>query len=599
MIIPRREKNKFWALNLGLREWLSLAGSLMIAFFVSLIGVVINFSEIIARFFRPHAGSLVVEFLINFLVLWVIVLLIVSYLRWRKAALKNEELEDIIESISPDVLLVVDPDRNILTLSVSVQRMFGHRPEAVMGRKTDLIYSDRRSSPSNKHEIYDALEREGFHIGWATGKRKDGRTFPLEIISGVMKRHGGSILLLRDITERKNAEELLLDREMQLRQSQKMEALGLLAGGVAHDFNNLLTSILGFGALAVDALPEGHPARADIREVLSSAERAAKLTAQLLAIGRRQSLQIQRINLNETVDGMVLLLKRTLGEDVALDIQMSPDPEFVEADAGGVEQVILNLAVNARDAMPKGGILQIQTRCITLDEAYCKTHVAVEPGRYGMLKIKDSGCGMESTIQEHIFEPFFTTKERGRGTGLGLSMVYGIVRQCHGYIEVDSHVGAGTEFRIYLRSAVGGGCVPPLPIPEPLKPGSETILVVEDDAPVRNFTQRILAQLGYHVIAVSNPEEALKICSDATKTIHLIVTDIVLPGMSGAVLMKQVLGFKPGVKVLYVTGFDRESAVKYGVDPIFDHILVKPYKQDALAGKVREILGPERIADKI
>lgn len=598
MIIQRRKNKKFWALNLEIQEWFALALSLMMAFAVSLVGVFINFNARIAQFFQPHAKSGLVQFVINFLVLWMIVLLVYSYIRWRKAAMKNEELEDIIESISPDVLLVVDPARNILTTSVSVLRMFGYNSDEVVGRKTDLIYGDRRQSAGNKHEIYDALEREGFHVGWASGKRKDGRVFPLEIISGVLNRHGGSVLLLRDITERKNAEELLLEREMQLRQSQKMEALGLLAGGVAHDFNNLLTSILGFGALAVEALPEGHPARADVLEAMNSAERAAKLTAQLLAIGRRQSLQIQRINLNETVEGMVLLLKRTLGEDINLDIQMSPEPEFVSADFGGIEQVILNLAVNARDAMPKGGSLQIQTCGVTLDDAYCQAHVSVEPGRYGMLKIRDGGCGMEPAVQDHIFEPFFTTKERGRGTGLGLSMVYGIVRQCHGYIEVESQVGVGTEFRIYLRTADQIALVDSVSR-ETVKSGHETILVVEDDPSVRFFTQRTLAQLGYQVLAVSSPEDALKLCSDVSREVHLIVSDVVLPGMSGAVLMRKILGFKPDVKALYVTGFDRESAIKYGVDPVFDHMLVKPYKQEDLAGKVRELLGAERTIGRV
>jgi len=595
MRIQKRQNETIWYVNLEVREWFVLAMSLMMAFAVAFVGVIINFNEKIAVFFRPHACSVWVQFVINFLVLWLVVLLILSYTRWRKAALKNEELEDIIASISPDVLLVVDRNRNILTTSVSVMRMFGHHPDEVLGRKTDLIYSDRRNSTNSKHEIYDALEREGFHVGCATGIRKDGSSFPLEIISGVLKRHGGSVLLLRDITERKNAEELLLEREMQLRQSQKMEALGLLAGGVAHDFNNLLTSILGFGALALDAIPQGHSARTDIQEVLNSAERAAKLTAQLLAIGRRQSLQIRCMNLNESVEGMVLLLKRTLGEDVALDIQMSPDPEFIEADSGGIEQVILNLAVNARDAMPNGGTLQIKTSAITLDKEYCMSHVAVEPGRYGLLIIKDSGCGMAPAVQEHIFEPFYTTKERGRGTGLGLSMVYGIVRQCHGYIEVDSLVGMGTEFRIYLPSSEKGeGVVTPRRDNALAKAGTEPILIVEDDAPVRGFTQRILVQLGYEVLAVASPEEALQICSDPDKTIQLIVADIVLPGMSGTVLVKQIKRMKPGIKVLFVTGFDHESAIKYGVDPVLDHILVKPFKQEALAGKLREILDMER-----
>jgi signal transduction histidine kinase/ActR/RegA family two-component response regulator len=416
----------------------------------------------------------------------------------------------------------------------------------------------------------------------------------MEIISGVLKRHGGSVLLLRDITERKNAEELLFEREMQLRQSQKMEALGLLAGGVAHDFNNLLTSILGFGALAMEALPEGHPAKTDIEEVLSSAERAAKLTAQLLAVGRRQSLKIQKVSLNGSVEGMVLLLKRTLGEDIVLDIQLNPMLEHIEADLGGIEQVILNLAVNARDAMPKGGTLLIQTCSVVLDEEYCKTHVGVEAGRYGVLVMKDSGCGMEAAVREHIFEPFFTTKERGRGTGLGLSMVYGIVRQCHGYIEVDSQVGDGTEFKIYFRLVEGGAAEEPTLLLTG-GGGSETILVVEDDPAVRTYTQRILIQHGYEVLVVAQPAGALKLCEDKTREIHLIVADIVLPGMSGAELMAQIRRFQPDVKVLYVTGFDHEAAQRYGVDPVVDQLLVKPYKQEDLVGKVREILGSERI----
>lgn len=589
MRMQRRNKGQSQLFSIEFREWVVLAISLLMAFTLSLIGVIINFNEKISHFFQPHAKTITVQFLINFLVLWVIVLLVYSYVRWRRAAIKNEELEDIIESISPDVLLVVDRNRNIITASVSVLRMFGHQPEEVLGRKTDLIYSDRRNSQNAKHEIYDALEREGFHIGWAKGMRKDGRTFPLEIITGILKRHGGSVLLLRDITERKKAEEMLLDREMQLRQSQKMEALGLLAGGVAHDFNNLLTSILGFGALAVEALPEGHPARMDVQEVLNSAERAAKLTGQLLAIGRRQSLQIKCIDLNSAVDGMVLLLKRTLGEDIVLDIHLDNETEFVEADPGGVEQIILNLAVNARDAMPKGGTLRIGTSTVELDEGYCKAHMGLEPGRFGVLVMKDSGCGMESSVLEHIFEPFFTTKERGRGTGLGLSMVYGIVSQCHGHIAVESQLGFGTEFKVYFR-APGQFFLPQVADAASSETNPETILVVEDDPAVRGFSLQMLVQWGYNVVAVSSPEEALTVCSDVSKPIHLIIANVITTGMSGAVLLKQVQQFKPRVKLLYVTGLDRETVMQYGIDPTVEHILMKPYKQDVFIAKVREIL---------
>jgi PAS domain S-box-containing protein len=435
------------------REWRVLSVSLMVAFATALAGVGINFNEFIFDFLRPHARSPVVLFLINFLVMWIMVLLLASYVRWRREAMRNEELEDILDSISPDVLLVVDAQRTIVMVNATVLRMFGYTINETLGRKTDLLYFDRRRMANSKHEVYDALEREGFHVGWATGKRKDGSTFPLEIITGILRRHGGGVLLLRDVTERKNAEELLVERELQLRQAQKMEALGLLAGGVAHDFNNLLTGILGFSHLAHDALPEGHPVKADLKEVIHGSERAAKLTAQLLAVGRKQPLHIRPLDLNGVVNGMVMLLKRTLSEGVSLELQLGEAVGLVEADAGGVEQVLLNLAINARDAMPQGGPLVVRTARVSFGEDYCRTHVNVEPGIYGLLAVRDAGCGMTKTIQERIFEPFFTTKEKGKGTGLGLSTVYGIVRQCMGCIEVESEVGKGTEFRIYFRAA--------------------------------------------------------------------------------------------------------------------------------------------------
>jgi PAS domain S-box-containing protein len=590
MMIQKRHRDSIRSAAWSTREWRVLALSLITAFMAALLGVAINFNQAIGAFFRPHADQPLVQFTINFLVVWLVVLLMASYLRWRRAALKNEELEDIVDSISPDVLLVVDPKRNILMTSASVLRMFGHDPEAVLGRKTDLLYGDRRSLPNDKHEIYDALEKEGFHIGLAKGIRKDGRTFPLEIISGVLKEHGGSVLLLRDITERENAEKTLVEREMQLRQSQKMEALGLLAGGVAHDFNNLLTSIMGFGSLALESLPAGHPAKQDLKEVLNSADRAAKLTGQLLSVGRKQRMEIHPLDLNATVDGMVLLLKRTLGEDVVLDIKLDERTGIVEADSSGIEQVILNLAVNARDAMPQGGTLTIQTRRVTLDEAYCRTHVAVEPGTYGVLVVRDSGVGMNKEIKERMFEPFFTTKATGKGTGLGLSLVYGIVRQCAGNIEVDSHPGSGTEFRIFFRGAkkadvekVPGG-------PAPSLAGTESLLLVEDDEAVRGFAVRILSGLGYRVYEAPSADEALRHGREHSGRVDLILADVVLPGINGADLVARIRESCPQAKVLYVTGFDERLAIQHGVDPARDAILMKPFKQELLAAKVRQIL---------
>jgi PAS domain S-box-containing protein len=590
MAIERRRNPKLRPIWWTSREWMALIGSLVLAGSVALLGAAINFNEWLLAFFHPHANQPLVEFTINFLFVWLVVLLILSYLRWRRAALHSQELEDIIDGINPDVLLVIDKDRTILMSNRSMDRMFGHSQEAIIGQKTDMLYFDRRQTPGQKHEIYDSLEREGFHVGAATGRKRDGQVFPLEIITGLLKQHGGSVLLLRDISERQRAEELLLEREGQLRQSQKMEALGLLAGGVAHDFNNLLTSILGFSTLALETIPADHAARADLREVIAAAERAAKLTSQLLTLGRKQALQIGPLEINSVVGGMAELLRRTLSEEVALDLQLDPKAGHVLADKGGVEQVLLNLAVNARDAMPKGGHLTIRTDQVVLDDAYCRKHVGVEPGAYGRLLVRDSGEGMSGEVQERIFEPFFTTKEKGKGTGLGLSMVYGIVRQCQGYIEFDSVRGKGSEFRVYFKpSEAGAGECPP-EAPAPVPTGAETILIVEDEPVLRTLAARVLGGLGYRVLEAEGGHEAVECCNRLHVPIHLILMDLVLPDGNGADIIAQVRALRKDFRVLYVTGFGTEAMTRHGLENGPDAVIGKPYTQDTLARKVREVL---------
>jgi PAS domain S-box-containing protein len=590
MIMTRLDRDPLRLMTWSRREWRTLTLSLLVAFSATAIGAAINFNEYITKFFRPHAEIPVVVFLANFLVLWIVILLVMSYLRWRKEALRNEELEDILDSINPDVMLVVDAKRDILMVNAAVVRMFGYEMEEVIKRKTELLYFDRRRVPGSNHEIYDELEKEGFHIGWATGRRKEGKTFPIEIVTGLLKGRGGSVLLIRDVTQRKNVEELLLEREHQLRQAQKMEALGLLAGGVAHDFNNLLTSILGFSNLALDSLPTDHPAREDIKEVVNGAERAVKLTSQLLSVGRKQALQLKVLDLNEIMNGMVLLLKRTLGEDVVLNIKLGDDVGLVEGDTGGVEQIVLNLAVNARDAMLRGGTLEISTRKVVLDEEYCRRHVSVEPGAYGVLIVKDTGCGMSTDVRERIFEPFYTTKEKGKGTGLGLSTVYGIVRQCRGSIEVESAVGFGTEFRIFFRSVAAAGDKGKTVAQMRLPHGNETVLVVEDDPTVRGFASRSLSSLGYKVIEASGESEALEICQGRTEPLHLILVDVVLSEGSGLDMVTEVSRIRSDFKVLYVTGFDETSAVQHGLELGHHRYITKPYSIEVLAENVRRTL---------
>lgn len=587
MLTKRTSRQKAFWLR---REWEGLTGSIVIAVLAAAVGLEINFPERLTVFFGPHGTDTKVLFLVNFLVVWLIVLLVVSYRRWRSAALRNQELEDIVDSINPDVLLVVDANRTILMANMTTSRMFGYDLEEVLTKKTDFLYFDRRTASDRKREIYDALEREGFHVGTATGRRKNGQTFPLEIITGLLKQHGGSVLLLRDITERKKAEDVLLEREAQLRQSQKMEALGLLAGGVAHDFNNLLTSILGFGNLALNSIPAEHPARRDIEEVVRAGEHAAKLTAQLLAMGRKQPLQIRPVDLNGVVHGVANMLRRLLGEDVALTLDLSPGLGNVKGDPGGLEQVLLNLAVNARDAMPKGGRLRISTSVVQVSADRCKMHGDAVAGAYGCLAVRDSGSGMTPEVKEHLFEPFFTTKDVGKGTGLGLSTVYGIIRQCGGFIEVESEISKGAEFRVFLplgeASAEGSNPAQAEDLPR----GSETILLVEDEPGVRGFASRVLGELGYRIIEASESETALELCARTKSPVHLILTDVVLPGLGGYELVDRARRVRSDFKVMYVTGFDREASEQRGESLLRDDVLPKPYSAAQLARRVRQAL---------
>ncbi|MFH0879924.1 MAG: PAS domain S-box protein [Lentisphaerota bacterium] len=415
------------------------------------------------------------------------------------------------------------------------------------------------------------------------------------------------ITVIRDITDRKQTESALRQSEEQLRQSQKMEAIGRLAGGVAHDFNNLLTSILGFSHLALDELQEGHPSASDIREVIQGAERAAKLTQQLLAMGRRQMLQIVPLDLNTVVVNMEQLLRRTLGEDLELVIFLGDELGSVEADAGYLEQVILNLAVNARDAMTQGGVLSIQTLKAQFGDSKVHLPGGIQPGEYVMLMVRDTGSGMTSEVMEHAFEPFYTTKEHGKGTGLGLTMVYGIVKQCHGHIELESpapvrpdlhlsgsnagHPGRGTEVRIYFPS-VQSPSEKPVQLDELYVPrGNESILVVEDEDAVRRFTVRILQGLGYHVMEARHAMEATTVCQDRNVRIDMILSDVVMPQISGPEMIRHVRTFRQDFKVLFATGFTQDTIVQHGLsEEGGDAVILKPFTREALAAKIRQVL---------
>ena len=402
----------------------------------------------------------------------------------------------------------------------------------------------------------------------------------------VVRDPHGSVRLagtVQDITEYKRLED-------QLRQSQRMEAVGRLAGGVAHDFNNLLTIISGYSELLAAQLDPDSPMRKDVEEIIHAGERAASLTRQLLAFSRRQILQLRVFGLNAVVADLDKMLRRLIGEDVDLLTVLDPGLGTVKADPTQIEQVIMNLAVNARDAMPRGGRLLIQTGNVHLDENYVRDHAEVQPGSYVMLAVTDNGIGMTAGTMSHIFEPFFTTKARDKGTGLGLSTVYGIVKQSGGSIFVYSEPGRGTTFKIYLPRVDEHAVVPHAAEGRPLSRGAETVLVVEDEAGVRDLIRAILEGHGYHVLDADSGPEALEIVRRRAAPVHLMITDVVMPGMSGGELAEMAHAIAPDMKVLFISGYTDEAVVQHGVLHAGIPFLQKPFTRHALAAKIRELL---------
>jgi len=379
--------------------------------------------------------------------------------------------------------------------------------------------------------------------------------------------------------------------EEQLRQSQKMEAVGQLAGGIAHDFNNLLTAILGSTQLLLHNTPSGDPRREDAEEIRHAGLRAAELTRQLLAFSRRQVLAPKVLDVNSVVAHMDRMLRRLLGEDVELATSLDPAAGAVNADPGQLEQVLLNLAVNARDAMPGGGRLSIETTRVTLHDEHVERRHRMPAGDYVCLAVADTGVGMDETTQAHLFEPFFTTKEVGKGTGLGLATVYGIVKQSGGYIWVYSEAGHGTTVKVYLPRVPGVAEAPaPASEPQQVRGGDETVLLVEDAAPVRTLARRSLEARGYRVLDAADGPSALELSTRHAGGIAILVTDVVMPGMSGRELAERLAPARPSMKVLYTSGYTDDAMVRQGVLNAGVAFLQKPFVPDTLARKVREVL---------
>jgi PAS domain S-box-containing protein len=497
---------------------------------------------------------------------------------------RAEQTLHAILATSPDAVLVLGEGGTIRQGNPVTERLFGYTPRALVGRRvTELLPS---AGPLGEPALAAQLDRVGGRLTLhSDARRADGSTFPAEITVGAMRLEPERLfaVFVHDLTERNRLEE-------QLRQAVKMEAIGRLAGGVAHDFNNQLTVINGYADLLLSSLPPEDGAREFLSEIRRSGEHAATLTRHLLAFSRKQRLVPQVLNLNTVLGELSKMLRRMLGADIHLVTDLDPELGAVRADPNQLEQVLINLAVNARDAMPQGGRLEICTR--NLDPIDRSEHnPEMPPGPRVLLDVRDSGAGMTEAVRLRIFEPFFTTKGPGKGTGLGLATVYGIVKQSGGHIEVLSAPGAGSAFRIYLprvAEAAVFGMAPAETVQVPR--GNETILLAEDEPSVRGIASVILRSCGYQVLEAAEGTEALRRLGEYTGPLHLLVTDVMMPRMNGAQLAEQVRKVRPDVRVLFISGYTADVMIPHGGPASDQGFLQKPFTPLSLARKVREVL---------
>jgi len=496
----------------------------------------------------------------------------------------NEHLAAVIQS-SPLAIYTLDPASTVLTWNRAAEALYGWRAEEVIGRALPTVSQDLEDHARLRDRVLRGEALRGVEV---TRRKKDGTLVNISLsvapLHDAAGRVTGMLSLAADVTEMRQL-------EGQYRQAQKMEAVGRLAGGIAHDFNNLLTAILGTTALVLEDLGLDARARLDIQEIEKAAKRAAGLTRQLLIFSRQQVLEPRALDLNALVGNLEKMLHRLIGEDIELVTKPAASLGAVRADPGQLEQAIVNLVVNARDAMPQGGRLTIETAEVELDRSYVTGHVPTRPGRYVLLAISDTGVGMDAATKARLFEPFFTTKEPGRGTGLGLATVYGIVKQSDGYIWAYSELGHGTTFKMYLPRVAELATAPESTrgTPTPAR-GSETVLVVEDQEEVRNLTQRVLEARGYAVLAAANGAEALEIVDRHPTPIHLMITDVVMPGMNGREVAQLACAKRKDLKVLFVSGYTGEAVFQHRLLEPGVAFLQKPFTPDALARKTREVL---------
>ncbi len=509
---------------------------------------------------------------------------------------RHRPLRAILDA-SLDAVVTIDSEGRLTEFNRAAEIMFGRSRAAVLGQYMADLMIPSSLRERHRHAVSRYLQTGKRTIMGQrvelTALRANGSEFPIELTVTPLPTEEGMPTFtgfVRDLTEQKRAERALQEKEEQLVQMQKMDSLGQMAGSIAHDFNNLLTAILGFSQFVVDRMEDGHPLKADVKEILHSARRGSEMTKHLLAFARHQVMKLHPVAVNKVLRDMEYLVRSTLGETVDLLMLLSDHDDVVMADDGPLEQIVMNLVVNARDAMPSGGMLFITTDTRDVPGLGEATFSDVPAGEYVVLSIRDTGCGMPDEVRKRLFEPFFTTKEKGHGTGLGLATVYGIVKQCKAYIDVVSTVGSGTEFLIAFPRANGAPDMKPTTAIDAPPRGTERILVVEDDQHVRRYALRMLESLGYTVTLARDGEEALELFRASPHDIDLILTDVKMPRMCGPDFVRRVhdLGYDP--RFLYMTGYAGELLESENARAAGSRILAKPFTIQALAREVRHAL---------
>jgi len=503
----------------------------------------------------------------------------------RRAEEQHARLSRVVEQAT-DSIIITDPQGTIIYVNPAFESISGYSRAEAVGQNPRMLKSGHQD-PAFYRRMWDTLARGEVWKGRMVNRRKDGTLFQEDATIGPVRDVSGRLVnyvaVKRDVTN-----EMRLERR--LMQAQKMEAVGRLAGGVAHDFNNLLGVITGYGEITRRKLRDDDPLAAKVDQILKAAERAAGLTRQLLAFSRQQILQPRIVDLNGLVADMEKMLRRLIGEDVQLETSLDPDLGSIKADPGQIEQVLMNLAVNARDAMPDGGRLTIETRNTELGPDDVARRPPTRAGLYVMLAVTDSGMGMDAETQSHLFEPFFTTKETGKGTGLGLSTVYGIVKQSEGYVWCYSEIGVGTTFKIYLPRVDEEASPRRKPTAAGPAGGSETVLLIEDDASLRDLLCETLEGAGYTVLVADGGAKALQIADEYGGAIHLIVTDVIMPGLTGRQAAEKIKDAHSEVEIFFISGYTNEVIAKHGVLEPRARFLSKPFTPDDLLRKIRDVL---------